>query len=123
MSYNTTTGLFESTNNTGTGVSALEVESLITPRGIDLCDIEKLGSKNIITGTERTTLSSLQSVLGHITITPGTPSTIFMDSNLFLANSTSGTKRDFTCDDIDADEISCGDLSADDVIFTRSSIS
>ena len=116
MSYNTTTGLFESTNNTGTGVSALEVESLITPRGIDLCDIEKLGSKNIITGTERTTLSSLQSVLGHITITPGTPSTIFMDSNLFLANSSSGTKRDFTCDDIDADEISCGDLSADDVI-------
>ena len=74
--FNTTTGLFESTNNTGTGVSALEVESLITPRGIDLCDIEDLGSKNIIKIAERNTLTNLQSVLGHITLTPGTPSTI-----------------------------------------------
>ena len=120
--FNTTTGLIEN-YNTGNGLSSIQVDSLINLNGVDLAEIESLGSKNIITQHERNTITdNSQAILAiNNTLSPISyqvqSNELYVNSNVLLQDpNNSATKYDLTCDDIDADEISCGDLSADDVI-------
>ena len=128
--FNTTTGLFESSNNTGTGISSLEVDSLVIPTGIDLALIEDLGSKNIITDNERSQITTNQNAIttnsnailainnkiAPISYQPS-PNELYVNSNVLLQDpANSATKYDLTCDDISCDDIQCDDLTADAIL-------
>jgi len=128
--FNTTTGLFESSNNTGTGISSLEVDSLVIPTGIDLALIESLGSKNIITNSERSQITTNQnaittnsqailainSKIAPISYQPS-PNELYVNSNVLLQDpANSSTKFDLTCDDLTCDDIQSDQITANSMI-------
>ena len=67
MSFNTTTGLSTSINNTGTGVSGFDLDSLIV-NGVNLGDITDIGSGSIITVSERSAISSNTTAVNRDTL-------------------------------------------------------
>ena len=67
MSFNTTTGLSTSINNTGTGVSGFDLDSLVV-NGVNLGDITDIGSGSIITVSERSAISSNTTAVSRDTL-------------------------------------------------------